>query len=244
MLVKDKAVVAVGGELQHIGGAPEAGVAPPQLPGDGGDGVVDGGGLFQLPVAGQVPLADVGGLIARLLDVAAQGLHPGGQHDVVPEAARLGGPLARLEQGPAGAAHRLGGEGVVKLHPLPGQGVQIGRDIQGLAEAAAGIPALLVGEIKNNVVGHGHASFCAFRSFILPRTMVPTASRIRTRKMMQYTLLKKILGFPLEISRARRKFVSVMLPSTSPRRMGTGGSSSFRRIQASIPKIRAMPTSK
>ena len=51
----------------------------------------------------------------------------------------------------------------------------------------------------------------AFRSFILPRTMVPTASRIRTRKMMQYTLLKKILGLPLEISRARRKFVSVML---------------------------------
>ena len=34
--------------------------APPQLPGDGGDGVVDGGGLLQLPVAGQVPLADVG----------------------------------------------------------------------------------------------------------------------------------------------------------------------------------------
>ena len=29
VLVKDKAVVAVGGELQHVGGAPEAGVAPP-----------------------------------------------------------------------------------------------------------------------------------------------------------------------------------------------------------------------
>ena len=40
-----------------------------------------------------------------------------------------------LEQGPAGAAHRLGREGVVKLHALPGQGVQIGRDIQGLASS-------------------------------------------------------------------------------------------------------------
>ena len=153
VFVKDEAVVAVRGELQHIGGAPEAGVAPPQLAGDGGDGVVDGGGLLQLPVAGQVPLADVGGLIARLLNIVAQGLYPGGQHDVVAEAAGLGGPLARLEQGPAGAAHRLGGKGVVKLDPLPGQPVQVGRDVQGLAEAATGVPALLVGKVENDVVG-------------------------------------------------------------------------------------------
>ena len=41
----------------------------------------------------------------------------------------LRGILAGLEQGAAGAAHRLGGESVVKLHALPGQGVQIGRGI-------------------------------------------------------------------------------------------------------------------
>ena len=154
ILVKHEAVVAVGGELQHVRRPPIAGVATPQLLGDGGDGVVDDGRFFQLAVAGQVPLADISGLIARLLDIAAQGLDMGGEHEVVAEAARLGGPFAGLEQGAAGAAHRLGGEGVVKFDALPGQLVQIGGDIQGLAEAAAGIPALLVGKVKDDVIGH------------------------------------------------------------------------------------------
>ena len=148
VFVKHVPVVAVGGKLQHIGGPPEAGVASPQLPGHSGNGVVDGGGLLQLAVAGQVPLADIGGLIARLLDVVGQGLYSGGEHDVVAEAARLGGILAGLEQGPAGTAHRLGREGVVKLHPFSRQTVQVGGNIQGLAEAAAGIPALLVRKVE------------------------------------------------------------------------------------------------
>ena len=154
VLVEDEAVIAVGGELQHVGGAPVAGIAAPQLPGDGGDSVVYHRGLFQLPVAGQVPLADIGGLIARLLYVLAQGLHVGGQHDIVAEAPRLRGIAAGLEQGPAGAAHRLGGEGVVELHALRGQLIQVGGDVQRLAEAAAGVPALLVGEVKYDIVRH------------------------------------------------------------------------------------------
>ncbi len=59
-----------------------------------------------------------------------------------------------VEQGAAGAAHRLGGKGVVKLDPLSGQGVQVGGDGQGLAEAAAGVPPLLVGKIEDNIIGH------------------------------------------------------------------------------------------
>ena len=121
VLVEHEAVVPVGGELQHVRRPPVSGIPSPQLLGDGCDGVVDGGRLFQLTITGQVPFSDIGGLVARLLDVAAQGLDVGREHDVVAETARLGGPLARLEQGAAGTAHRLGGKGVVELDPVPGQ---------------------------------------------------------------------------------------------------------------------------
>ena len=154
VFVKYEPVIAVGGELQHVGGPPKARVAAPQLPGNGGDGVVDGGRLLQFAVAGQVPLADIGGLIARIFDVVGQRLDIAGQHDVVAEAARLSGIFAGLEQGAAGAAHRLGGKRVVKLYALLGQLVQIGGDIQRLTETAAGVPALLVGEIEYDVIGH------------------------------------------------------------------------------------------
>ena len=63
-------------------------------------------------------------------------------------------------------------------------------------------------------------------------------------KIQQNTLLKKILGLPSEISSARRKLVSVMLPRTMPSSTGTAGSSSFRRTQERMPKTRATPRSK
>ena len=50
ILVKHEAVIAVAGKFQNVTGTPEAGIAAPQLPGDGGDGMVDGGLLFQLPI--------------------------------------------------------------------------------------------------------------------------------------------------------------------------------------------------
>ena len=155
VFVKDIAVVAVGGELQHVRDPPVAGVAAPQLPGHGGHGVVHGVVAVHVAVAGQMPLAHIRRLVAGLLQIVRQRFDVGGQHDVVAEAAGVGGVTAGLEQRAAGAAHRLGREGVVELHALPGQPVQIRSDVQRLAEAAAGIPALLIGEIKNDVVCHG-----------------------------------------------------------------------------------------
>ena len=75
--------------------------------------------------------------------------------------------VSGLEQGAAGSAHRLGRKGIVKLHALRCQLVQIGRDVQRLTEAAAGVPALLVTEIKNDVISHGFFPFFTV-SLLLP----------------------------------------------------------------------------
>mgnify|MGYP000942681410 CR=1 FL=1 len=89
-----------------------------------------------------------------------------------------------------------------------------------------------------------HAPFAAFCSFSLPRTIAATANMIKATKIQQKILLKKMLGFPLEIRRALRKFVSVIPPRTIPRRIGTAGRSSFLRIHARTANTRAIPTSK
>ena len=137
VLVEHIAVVAVGGKFQHIGCTPVAGVAAAQLLRNRGDRVIDRRLLLQLAVAGQMPFADIGGLIARLLDIAAQRFHVGRQHHVVAEAARLGGVFARLEQRAAGTAHRLRGKRPFKLHTFARQLVKARRDIQLLAVTAA-----------------------------------------------------------------------------------------------------------
>ena len=46
VFIKYIAVVAVRGEFQYVGGAPEAGIASAQLARDRGDGVIDGRRLF------------------------------------------------------------------------------------------------------------------------------------------------------------------------------------------------------
>ena len=168
VFIEHIAVVAVGGKFQHVRSAPVAGIAAAQLQRDRRDGVVDGRLFLQLAVRGQMPLADVGRLIPGILfHVLAQCLDLGGQHQVVAEAAGLGGGFAGLEQGAAGSAHRLGRKGIVKLHALRCQLVQIGRDVQRLTEAAAGVPALLVTEIKNDVICHGFFPFFTV-SLLLP----------------------------------------------------------------------------
>ena len=108
VLVKDIAAVAVGGELQHVGGTPEALVAAPQVQGNGLNLVILVGLFFQLTLGGQMPLADVGCLVACLLKPVGKGLYILGQGDAVAEATSVGGILARLEDGTAGAADRLG----------------------------------------------------------------------------------------------------------------------------------------
>ena len=161
-----------------------------------------------------MPLADVGRLVAGILfHVLAQSLDVGGQHQIVAEAASLGGVFAGLEQGTAGTTHWLRRKGIVKLHAFCCQLVQIGRDIQRLTKTAAGVPALLVTEIENNIICHVFTSVYGFRlaafvSFILPRRMPRMTTTISAMKIQQYTLLTKILGLPSEMSRARRKLVS------------------------------------
>ena len=109
--------------------------------------MVNGRLLFQLAIRGQMPLADIGSFVAGIFfHILAQSLDIRGQHQIVAEAAGLGGVFTGLEQGAAGSAHRLGRKGVVKLHALRCQIVQIGRDVQRLTGAAAGVPALLVTE--------------------------------------------------------------------------------------------------
>ena len=156
VLIKHIAIVAVGGELQHIRSTPVTGIATAQLQRNSGDGVVNGGLFLQLTVRSQMPLADIGRLVAGILfHVLAERLDVGGQHQIIAEATGLGGVFSGLEQGAARAAHRLGRESIVKFYALLCQLVQIGCDVERLAEAAAGIPALLVTEVENNVICHG-----------------------------------------------------------------------------------------
>ena len=74
IFVKNIAVIAVGGKLQHVCGPPESGVAPAQLSRNGADRVIDCRRLIHLPVAGQMPFADIGGFISRLPEIVGQGL--------------------------------------------------------------------------------------------------------------------------------------------------------------------------
>lgn len=97
VFIKDVTVIAVGGKLQHVGGAPIPGIAAPQFPGHGGNGVVDGGSFLQFSVTGQVPFSDVGGFVTGFLDVIGESLDVRGKHDVVAEAPRLGGVFSGLE---------------------------------------------------------------------------------------------------------------------------------------------------
>ena len=76
------------------------------------------------------------------------------QHDIVAEAAGFGGISAGLEQSAAGTADRLGRECILEPDTFRSQGVQVGRNVQGLTIAATGIPALLIGEIEDNIVSH------------------------------------------------------------------------------------------
>lgn len=126
-----------------------------------------------------MPLADVGRLVAGILfHVLAQRLDVGGQHQIIAEATGLGGIFAGLEQSTAGAAHRLRRKGIVKLHTLCRQLVQIRRDIQWLAEAAAGVPALLVTEIEMILYAMVLPSF----TVLLWCSLLPSSCRAECRE--------------------------------------------------------------
>ena len=88
----------MGGELQHIRSTPVTGIATAQLQRNSGDGMVNGGLFLQLTVRSQMPLADVGRLVAGILfHVLAQRLDVGRQHQVIAETACLSGVFSGLE---------------------------------------------------------------------------------------------------------------------------------------------------
>ena len=102
VLIKHIAIVAVGGELQHIRSTPVTGIATAQLQRNSVM-VWSTVGFFPARRPRQMPLSDVGRLITGILfHVLAQRLDLGGQHQVVAEAAGLGGVFTGLEQGAAG----------------------------------------------------------------------------------------------------------------------------------------------
>ena len=144
------------GELQHVCGAPVAGIAAAILKRDSGHRVIDVLLSIERAVAGQMPLADIGRLIARLFNIIGQRFDAARQHDVVAIAARIGGVAARLENRAAGAAHRLRRKGPFKAHALARHRVQARRDRQSLTIAADGVRPLLIGKVKDNVGTAGH----------------------------------------------------------------------------------------
>lgn len=73
------------------------------------------------------------------------------QRAVVRVTPNLGRIFPRLNTGARRTAQRLASEGILKADPLPGQAIKIGRQVQRLSIATAGIPALLIAEKENDV---------------------------------------------------------------------------------------------
>ena len=152
--VKQIAVVTVGGPLQGISNHPVLIAAPAfrrnRL-----------GAVGTALAGGQVPFAHIGGFVTGGVEPAGQGvLHAFRQDVMVGVAVYLCGVHPALQAGAGGAADRLAGKGVFKAGPLRGETVQVWRDGESLAVAAQGIPALLVGKVKDDVwSGHCFFSF-------------------------------------------------------------------------------------
>ena len=113
--------------------------------------IVEAGGQ-----AFEVPLADDGRLVARLLEQLGHGLlgaveHAGG---VVREAVGVA-VLARNHAGTAGAAQRVGHEAVGEAHTVGGDAVEVGRLDVAAVVAAHHLRRVVVGHDVDDVVGLG-----------------------------------------------------------------------------------------
>ncbi len=146
-------VVGVGGELQHVGRQPVA-IA---------EASVGRYGPHGLAIV-EVPLADVGRVVAGLAEVVRQGAAVVGKGNGVAVTARGGGVEPCLQAGACRAADRLAGEGAGHVGVRPGDAVEVWRQVEGVAVKARGVPPLLVGEEHDDVGtgGAGHQPISTF----------------------------------------------------------------------------------
>ena len=167
------AVIAVAGELQHIGGHPVIPVSAPALLGYGARFVIYTRGM----IGGKMPFPHVGRSIARLVEALRQRFHAAErQRAAVDLAAHLGGVTSRLQAGTRRTAHRLAGKRIFIPRPVRRQCVQIRRYPQRLPVTAQRIPALLIGKIKNNIrSAHICPSHCGLGRRI--RTTTPSVKQ-------------------------------------------------------------------
>lgn len=111
-----------------------------------------GGGNEALPPAAvQVPLADVGGVVAGAFELLADGWGVGGQVRVVEKEAVRQRVLPRQQTGPVGRADRTARDGVGEVDASSDQCVEVGRFDIGIAGVAGGLGAPLVGEYEHQI---------------------------------------------------------------------------------------------
>ena len=104
----------------------------------------------------EVPLADNGRLVARLLEELGHGLLGAVEHAgrVVREAVGVA-VLARNHAGTAGTTQRIGHKAVGEAHTIGGDAVEVGRFDVALVIAAHHLRRMVVGHDVNDVVGLG-----------------------------------------------------------------------------------------
>ena len=132
-------IVGVRGEFQQIGRQP----------------VIVAATLFRrhraMRFVGEMPLADVSGVIAGVAEIMRQRAALARQGNAIAVAAGFGGVHPRLKAGARRTANRLAGDRVVDVRARAGQPVEVGRQVQRVAMNAGRVPALLVGEEDDDV---------------------------------------------------------------------------------------------
>ena len=145
VVVEQHHVVAVGDELEQVGREPAVVAAACRL-----------GHCAVKPAVGQVPLADVGGVVAGALEVMGQVGSPGGsgmplrKQPVV--VAYL--PVCRHER--AGPHTGWGVKACCRWVPARAQPVEVRRQLERVAVHPGGVPALLVGEEDDDIRRFAH----------------------------------------------------------------------------------------
>ena len=102
-------------------------------------------------VGGEVPLADVSGLVAEGVRALSERVGLWRQCDAVAPTPGPGGAQAGLDGGACGSADRLHGEGLVERDPLRSEGIEAWGNGEPLAEDAARVGALLIREHHEHI---------------------------------------------------------------------------------------------
>ena len=136
-LIVHDGVVGFRGHLQHVGGEPLLVAAA-------------AGGRHRVAI-GEVPLADVAGGVARVVEVVGERFSVRWQRDAVAEAAGVGGPAPGLKAGASRATDRLRREGVGDVGTFAGDSVKGWREVERIAAEPGRVPPLLIGEEDDDV---------------------------------------------------------------------------------------------